>query len=88
MTFRKTLIAFFLSVVIGNALAQDVKNFTGSAPEAAGLSSARLARIDNMIEAYVSNEQLPGAVAFLVQDGKIVYHKAFGFSDIEKENCP
>lgn len=84
---RKKLIAFFLSVIIlTQAEAQNVKGLTtASTPETAGFSSSRLSRIDRMIEEYVKNEQLAGAVALIARDGKIVYHKAFGYSDAEKK---
>jgi CubicO group peptidase (beta-lactamase class C family) len=83
----KKFLAFFLSVItIGSLHAQSVKNITAvSSPEDAGISSTRLNRIDNLLEAYAKNEQLPGAVALIVRDGKIVYHKAFGYSDMEKK---
>jgi CubicO group peptidase (beta-lactamase class C family) len=83
----KKFIAFFLFLVtFGSLVAQPVKIITvASSPESAGISSSRLSRIDNLLEAYAKNEQLPGAVALIVRDGKIVYHKAFGYSDIEKK---
>jgi CubicO group peptidase (beta-lactamase class C family) len=79
--------AFFLSFIFacGVSYAQ-VKNITqGSTPEASGFSSSRLNRIDKMIDGFVKTEQLPGVVALIVRDGKIVYHKSFGYSDIEKK---
>jgi CubicO group peptidase (beta-lactamase class C family) len=52
-------------------------------PEDAGLSSERLARIDKIVEEYVANRWIPGAVVLIVRNGKIAYHKAYGFSDAE-----
>ncbi|HEX6182107.1 MAG TPA: serine hydrolase domain-containing protein [Chitinophagaceae bacterium] len=54
-----------------------------SSPESAGFSSERLARIDKMITEFVNNQYANGAVAMLIRDGKIVYHKAFGYNDID-----
>lgn len=66
--------------------AQSVKNFSPvSDPKAAGFSQERLARIDALLEARVKNQTIPGAVALIVRHGKIVYFKAFGFSDIDKK---
>jgi len=45
-----------------------------------------LSRIDNLLEEHVKNQSIPGAVALIIRNGKIVYYKAFGFSDIEKKN--
>ncbi len=52
-----------------------------AAPESAGISSERLSRIDAMCEAAIQNNEVPGMVALVVRNGKIVYHKAFGSAD-------
>jgi CubicO group peptidase (beta-lactamase class C family) len=66
--------------------AQKVKNISvASNPEEAGLSSSRLSRIDKAIEEFVHDQWIPGAVALIVRDGKIVYYKSFGYSDIDKK---
>ncbi len=54
----------------------------GSA-ENAGMSPERLERISHMLEDAVAGGNIPGAVALVVRDGKIVYHKAFGMADIQ-----
>ncbi len=53
-------------------------------PEAAGFSTERLKRIDKNINDWIADGRLNGAVALIVHDGKIVYHKAFGYDDLEK----
>ncbi|HVE61926.1 MAG TPA: serine hydrolase [Chitinophagaceae bacterium] len=53
-------------------------------PEAAGFSSERLKRIDNNIMQWVNDGHTTGAVALIVRNGKIVYHKAFGYDALEK----
>lgn len=54
----------------------------GAAPPAtAGVSEARLARIDAMFKESVANGEIPGAVALMARNGKIVYWKAFGMAD-------
>jgi CubicO group peptidase (beta-lactamase class C family) len=45
---------------------------------AAAFSPARLARIDSMLLRLVAEKRIPGAVAMIVKDGQVVYHKAFG----------
>ncbi|MEX2233719.1 MAG: serine hydrolase domain-containing protein [Cyclobacteriaceae bacterium] len=67
--------------------AQSVKNFMPSKPEDAGFSTSRLAHIDNLLEEQVKNKNIPGAVALIIRNGKIVYHKAFGYSDVDKKNA-
>ena len=53
-------------------------------PEAAGFSTERLKRIDKNINDWIADGRLNGAVALIVHDGKIVYHKALGYDDLEK----
>ena len=49
----------------------------------AGMSEERLMRIDAMLTEAVAQNQIPGAVALVARNGKIVYHKAFGMADNE-----
>jgi CubicO group peptidase (beta-lactamase class C family) len=55
-------------------------------PEDAGLSSDRLAKIDNLINEGVANKWFPGAGVLIVRNGKIVFHRTYGVSDIGKKS--
>ena len=50
-----------------------------------GISSDRLTKIDQMLDKTISENQVPGLVALIVKDGKIVYHEAKGFADVPSE---
>lgn len=50
-------------------------------PEQAGFSPERLARIDTTLTQWVADGWMNGAVAFIAHDGKIIYHKAFGYNN-------
>jgi CubicO group peptidase (beta-lactamase class C family) len=52
-------------------------------PSKAGMSDERLSRIGDMIEKAIDDKQIPGAVALVARNGKIVYHKAFGMANSE-----
>ena len=54
-------------------------------PSKAGFDGDRLDRIDKMIQGCVDRNEVPGAVAILIRKGKIGYHKAFGWADIESK---
>ncbi|HOY50172.1 MAG TPA: serine hydrolase domain-containing protein [Prolixibacteraceae bacterium] len=54
---------------------------TPGTPESAGMSSERVARIDAMLQEKIDKGVIPGAVALVARNGRIVYHKAFGTSD-------
>jgi CubicO group peptidase (beta-lactamase class C family) len=56
-------------------------------PETQGVSSERLKRVDAAISQWIKEDQLNGATAIVLRNGKIVYHKSFGFANKEK-NIP
>ena len=48
-----------------------------------GVATDRLARIDKVLQQYVDDNRIPGAVALVLRDGRPIYDKAFGWSDKE-----
>lgn len=54
-----------------------------TAPESVGVSEERLQKIDDMLLTSINDGQIPGAVALITRDGKIIYHKAFGTADAD-----
>src|SRR3954463_15095996 len=50
-------------------------------PEAAGMSSERLAEIAKVINGDVEKGRIPGAVVAIARKGKLVYFESFGFRD-------
>lgn len=82
----KNLLTLFFALMLFAAGAQTKSvqqspPLSEAAPESAGMSPERLARIDVMLEAAVEDGDIPGAVALVARNGKIVYHKAFGMAD-------
>ena len=71
------------SVLLGLGSCNKVPVLKEGSPESVCMSSERLARIDNMIQQAVDSSWIAGATAFIARDGKIVYDKAFGVSDLE-----
>lgn len=49
-----------------------------ASPESVDMDSRRLARIDTIVERYIAEEAIPGAVVGVMRHGKVVYRKAFG----------
>jgi len=54
-----------------------------STPAAVQVSADRLNRIDSMLIQSIDDKWIAGAVGFIARDGKIIYNRAFGESDIE-----
>lgn len=54
-------------------------------PEDLGLSSARLARIGELMQRHIATKTFPGAVALVARNGRIAYFEAFGQMDIDSK---
>jgi len=71
-----------LLILILNSCSDD-KLLREALPESVNISSERLNRIDSMLLGAIDDEWIAGAVGFIARDGKIIYNRAFGESDIE-----
>jgi CubicO group peptidase (beta-lactamase class C family) len=83
MKSRFTFLLFFLITSLiaqNNAVISTSELIEGSITEQ-GMSSERLIKIDHMLKAAVDEDQIPGAVALIARNGKIVFHKAYGMSN-------
>jgi len=52
-----------------------------AAPETAGMSGQRLARLTEAFRAEIDQGRVPGVVVAVARHGKLVYHEALGFQD-------
>ncbi|MEI2432452.1 serine hydrolase domain-containing protein [Lysobacter yananisis] len=52
-------------------------------PAGTRIAAQRLARIDAALQRYIDDGRIAGAVALVLQDGKPVYQRPFGWSDKE-----
>ncbi|MCE7862598.1 MAG: class A beta-lactamase-related serine hydrolase [Bacteroidetes bacterium CHB5] len=77
-------IGLFLLVFVSCQQPVETKKIlTPAQPESIGMSTARLARLDSTFTKWVDAGWMNGALAFIARDGKIVYHKATGYNNIE-----
>ena len=85
------LVALFISSSIFlNAQTKSNKIATTisyGSPEDAGISAERIARIDSMCISAIKEGDLPGIVALVARNGKIVYNKAFGTSNADTKKA-
>ncbi len=78
---KKLLSILFLSLVFISSFAQlgpTKGTITSNGARAANIDEGRLARIDTLMQEYLSNQWIGGATAIVVRNGNIVYYKAFG----------
>ncbi|WP_373518818.1 serine hydrolase domain-containing protein [Pricia sp.] len=61
--------------------AQASPQLSETSPGNAGMSAERLAKIDAMLEKAIAEDQVPGAVALIARNGKIIFHNAYGMAD-------
>lgn len=53
--------------------------------EEVGFNSTRLQRVDDFLNGFIRDGKAPNAVTFVAQNGKIVHHKAYGYSNLEQK---
>ena len=92
---KKVHAALILLIFIAGCMAPNQDNtyrktreniLTQATPEQVGMSGERLQRIDNLVNEYIDNNWIPGGVALIARQGKIVYYKSFGFNEIESKD--
>lgn len=71
------LIIALLVIVFATASAQNQSQVVE------GMSMERLARIDTRMQQAIKDNWFPGAVVLIIRNGKPVYFKSFGKSDLE-----
>jgi len=62
-----------------SAQAPDVRGFDNADPETLGLSSAGLRAVTDALQEHVDAGDIPGVVAAVMKDGKLVYAEALGY---------
>ncbi len=85
-----TTLLFALIVVFGTAQQSISKNQqlqVAKSPVEVGFMPDRLARIDENISGWMADGRLNGCVVLIVRNGKIAYHKAFGYNDVAKKDA-
>ncbi len=69
----------------GDGLSTTKLNRLGfSTPENVGMSSKKLAEIDNIAQTAIDRKLAPGMQILVARDGKVVYQKSFGYQTYDK----
>lgn len=75
----------FLILIISSSCTRTTQTtvLKEGSPLSVMVSGDRLVRIDKMLQQGIDSGWIAGAVGFIARDGKIVYNKSFGVSNIE-----
>ena len=83
----RTSHAFFVGfVLLLLSLPLSAQQLKPVPPAKVALSSDRLQRLTDVLNGYVNDGKLSGAVALVVRHGKVAYMKAVGYRDIESRS--
>ena len=82
---RQTTVASLLVFLLLASAPLLANGFKPAKPEEVGLSSERLARIGERMQAYVDSGEIPGALALVARNGRIAYFEQWGFADRENK---
>lgn len=77
---RQLLILFVAFVFTGNSFAAELSRIR---PERVGMSSARLERLDTVLNSYIEEGLVAGQVALVLRNGRIAYSTANGMRNKE-----
>ncbi|WP_133271993.1 serine hydrolase domain-containing protein [Hymenobacter radiodurans] len=80
----KNTVLLFLTLAFGShtyAQTATSPKQKSTKPRTLTTSLAPLPGIDRLLEEYTADNRVPGAIALIARDGKIIYRKAFGFDD-------
>ncbi|QIL75616.1 serine hydrolase domain-containing protein [Hymenobacter sp. HDW8] len=80
----KNTVLLFLTLAFGShtyAQTATLPKQKSTKPRTLTTSLAPLPGIDRLLEEYTADNRVPGAIALIARDGKIIYRKAFGFDD-------
>ena len=90
---RSTMKGLALAAVLAAALAgvranapgdvPDMDGVPAAEPEAVGMSSERLDRLDRVMQGYIDRNEVAGVVTLVARRGKVVHFSALGQRDVE-----
>src|SRR5262245_36906634 len=69
------------------ALAFATETLVEAAPEAVGMSSARLRNVSRVVQRYIDEQKLPGAISLVARRDQVVHFELYGEMDAER-NTP
>lgn len=59
--------------------------FNYTSPTTVGFNNYKLNAIDTIVQEAIFNNAMPGCVVLVAKNGKIVFHKAYGYTNFDKQ---
>src|SRR5229473_6886533 len=59
--------------------------FVEAAPEDVGMSSAGLRNVSRLVQGYLDERKLPGAISLVARRGRVVHFETYGSMDDERQ---
>src|SRR6266581_6887038 len=59
--------------------------FVEANPEDVGMSSARLRNVSRLVQGYIDERKLPGAISLVARRGRVVHFETYGNMDDERQ---
>lgn len=87
MKHSRSPLTLVLSLALSSAAALAADPLPRVDPAKVGFSAAALERIDRFFADEIARDRVPGAVVAIAREGRLVYYKAIGFQDKQK-NLP
>lgn len=81
-TLRVAVVPLLIAAISHASQAAEIPT---AAPEDVGMSSARLAKVDDVLDGLVEQKRLAGGTVVIARRGKIVHFKSYGMADIESK---
>ncbi|MEK9612476.1 MAG: serine hydrolase domain-containing protein, partial [Flavobacteriaceae bacterium] len=85
MNFKQISVAF-LFLIVPFQFGLNAQDLQKAAPEEVGVSSVRINNLTKVLESYVHDKKLSGAVALIARKNKIIYFEAVGKRDVESNS--
>lgn len=84
---KPALVVFLFAIFLASpSFAQtSKKKVATSAPAAAASPAARLQGLDDLASAAMKQWKVPGVAIAVVQDGKVIYAKGYGYRDLDQK---
>ncbi len=78
-----TLLLLFACIANAYTQPKSPHILSAGAPEEAGFSASRLARLDTGMSNWVKHKWINGSVALIARHGKVIFYKAYGYNDVD-----